>query len=186
MYQYMFERKTSPWEMASWDEGDLQNFEIESELINRLYSIKRIEYDDYSAGSYYLLARMKYKEKNVFVELNASCDSSGFDCQGGGELYVTADATTFYNAMASPLNERESILASLYEDDYDIAIQPEAAVSRVSSWHNPSPLLFLCHVAVRDNKHRLAHYPEVLPKCITESLSEFIRVKEAMDDYSFD
>ena len=179
LYQYMFERKTSPWEMSSWNKEDLQNFQIDVDQIDRLYSVTR-EDDDMSGGRFYLLARMKYTDKDMFVELIASCDSSGFDCQGGGEIYITSNPNIFYNTTAIG-REKDKILTSLLEDGYEITIQPE--VNSVSSWHNPPNLLSLCHKAVRDNQHCLAHYPDVLPKLLTNSLNDYIRVKEAMDHY---
>ena len=180
LYQFMFERKTSPWEMSSWDEEELQNFQIDVDQIDRLYSVTYNREDDDMSGDdgFYLLARMKYMDKDMFVELIASCGSSGFARQGGGVIYITSNPNIFYNTTAIG-REKDKILSSLLEDGYDITVQPEA----VSSWHNPPKLLFLCHKAVRDNQDCLAHYPEVLPQSLTNSLNDFIRVKEAMDDY---
>ena len=180
LYEYMFEHKTSPWEMSSWNEEDLQNFQIDVDQIDRLYSVTNTQEHDMLGGDFYLLARMKHMNKDMFVELKAFCDSSGFDCHGDGSIYITSNPNIFYNTMVIG-SERENILSSLLEDGYKITIQPE--VNSVSSWHNPPNLLFLCHKAVRDNQHCLAHYPDVLPKPLTNSLNDFIRVKEAMDDY---
>nr|BDT63178.1 MAG: hypothetical protein [Hemigrapsus takanoi nimavirus] len=78
-YQYMFERKTSPGEMACWDQEELMNFCVKSENIDRLYSLDCHEDGDYSEGDYYLVARVRHGDRHVFVELIASCDSTGFE-----------------------------------------------------------------------------------------------------------
>lgn len=184
-YQFLFKRKTSPCERSSWNENDLQNFTIDVNQIDRLYSMTPVKEDILSGGRFYLLSRMKYMDKDMFVELTAFCDSFGFAYEGGGEIYITSNVDIFYNAVVSRLEQRKSILASLIEDKYYITIQPEVAENRVPFCHNPPELKLLCHVVVRDNQQCLAHYPDVLPKLLTDSLNEFIRVNEAMDDYLF-
>lgn len=181
-YQYMFVRKTSPWEMASWDQKELMNFSVDADDIDRLYSLDCNEEGDYSEGNYYLVARVRHGDRHIFVELIASCDSTGFECQGGGELYITANPNIFYNVVAQRLSNHEAVLASLVEDGYSIVPQTNAASCPVTSWHNPPRLMLLCHEAVRDNKQRLAHYSDVLPKSLTDSIHEFIQVWEAMED----
>ena len=182
LYQYMFDRRTSPWEI--WEKDELDKFEIDLYKIDRLYSVIHNSYDEYRDGSFFLVARMIYKNMNVFVDFSASCDSSGFDCCGGGEIYVTTDVNLFYNAIAYKLNDNQegNILTSLLEDGYEITIQPEVT-NRISSWHNPSKLVYLCHVFIRNNEERLAHYSNVLPPSLVNSVKDFIKVKKAMDHY---
>lgn len=182
IYQYMFERKTSPWEAASWDEEDLHKFSVDEWDIDRLYSLKCYEEGEYSEGDYYFVARVKHGEKHVFVELSASCDSSGFECHGGGEIYVTADVNVFYNVIACGLSNQEAVHASLLEDGYDVVPQYQVTPCPVTSWHNPSKLMFLCHEAIRDNSHLLGHFPAVLPPSLSKSIREFISVHEAVED----
>lgn len=182
LYQYMFERKTAPCERASWDEEELKDFEVDEDDIDRLYSLDCHEDENYSEGDYHLAARVRRGDMHVFVELIASCDSSGFECQGGGELFITANANIFYNVVACQLDNQEAILASLLEDGYDIVSQVGGRLCPVTSWHNPSRLMFLCHEAIRDNKQRLPHYRDVLPKSLADSVLEFIQVREAMED----
>ena len=38
-YQYMFDKRTSPWEMKDWDHEELNNFTIETQNIDRLYHL---------------------------------------------------------------------------------------------------------------------------------------------------
>lgn len=182
MHQSIFDRRTSPWEMSSWDQDELQSFLIDHSCIDRVY-VLRSRTDPLSAeGDYSLIARMKYKDKHIFVSLEANCDSSGFDCQGYGEIYVSFDASIFYNTILCEESNNELMFNLLRQDNYDVTVLPESGQSRVTTWHNPSSLLFLCHEAFRHNKHRLAHYADVLPKRVADSLDEFIKVKEAVEE----
>nr|WOZ57630.1 hypothetical protein MmNV_37 [Menippe mercenaria nudivirus] len=182
IYQYMFDNKTSPWERSSWGEDELENFKIDVDCIDRLYFVSCIRYGDYSEAEYAMLARMEYNGKKVFIDFSASCDSTGFDCQGGGETYVTFDVNIFYNVIVSVRNDSGCILESLQEDGYDITILPGiATVPSVSSWHNPMTLRFLCHVTIKDNLPSLQHYTQVLPKCLVDSVTEYIKIKEASE-----
>ena len=167
LYQHMFKRKTSPCEISTWDD-DLHNFKIDKNQIDRLYAVNRNINED--EVEYYLLCRMKYKDKNVFVKLIAIC--SWRIC--GGEIYVTTDANIFYNVVVSV--KKEKILESLLEDNYNITIYSDLS--------NPPKLMYMCHKVIMDNQHRLAYYPEVLPKSLTKSLNEFITIKEAMNAYN--
>ena len=45
IYQYMFERKTSPWEMSTWDDN-LYSFEIDTDYVDRLYAVIRTTIED--------------------------------------------------------------------------------------------------------------------------------------------
>jgi len=94
LYQHMFEKRTSPWEMQTWDYEDLQNFTIKLKRIDRLYYIYNFD-DDVSSRSYEIIVRMSYKKEKVFVHMTAGCDFTGFDCQGGGEIYITKSAYPF-------------------------------------------------------------------------------------------
>ena len=174
-FQYMFKRK-----IFKQERDDFHNFEIDIDQIDRLYAIDRITNGDEFEGSYYLLCRMKYKDKNVFVELFAySIEPGGFENQGIGEIFVTANANIFYNNIS--VKNKESILTWLHEDNYDIIIYPEKQVD------SPHKLMYMCHKVIMDNHHRLAHYPEVLPESLTKSLNEFITINDATlseDEYS--
>lgn len=179
-YQWMFERKTSPFEKF-WDEED-PRFDIEANDIDRLYYMRAIRTGEYNESDYCLVGRMKYKGGHVFVEMYAGCDSSGFDCQGQGYIYVTADPNIFYNVVAVQLDNSDDILQSLLDDGYKITCV-EAVTDRVTAWNNPCRLLFLCHEAVKDNIDRLAHYSDVLPPPLAKTMDEFLKYREASDDY---
>ncbi|XP_045586244.2 uncharacterized protein [Procambarus clarkii] len=180
-YQKMFERKTSPWEMELWREGELENFIVDLKKVDRLYHIYNCD-DDVTGSEYELLVRMEHNDQHVFVELIAGCDFTGFDCDGGGEIYVSFNANLFFKTVGTRYDE-DLIYQSLIEDEYRVEGRTPYDRCSVASWHNAPTLKFLCHLTVSDNKHQLRHYPDVLPKVLTDSLNEFIGIKDAIEDY---
>ncbi|XP_071550327.1 uncharacterized protein [Panulirus ornatus] len=181
-YQYMFERKTSPWEMARWEDGELQQFRIEVQDVDRLYYINHFD-DGVSGSSFAMLVRVVYKGAELFVELNANCDYTGFDCQGGGEIFLTLNANLFSKVLICNEYDMELLYEALARDGYHIEGQNEYDRSPVSAWHKPPMLKFLCHLAIKDNQDRLHHYKQILPKLLVDSVDEFIHIREAISDY---
>lgn len=181
--QYMFDRRTSPWELAEWDKDELQNFNIQVEKIDRLYSIKH-EDDGISDRSYYLLARMEYKKDDfVFVELAASCDFTGFDCRGGGNIFVTKHVSLFTKVINLPPDVMTSIYQSLRDDGLSFEEQTEYDRTPSRLWHNPPMLKYLCHKIIYEEKEDLKHYGQVLPKILKESVDDFIKTRDAIESY---
>ncbi|KAK7082297.1 hypothetical protein SK128_024129 [Halocaridina rubra] len=88
MYQSSFEKRTTPMEAQYWDYDTLQQFEIDLEKVDRVYDIYYLD-DGVSGERFYLVARMVYNEELIYVELAASCDFTGFDCQGEGYVFLT-------------------------------------------------------------------------------------------------
>ena len=87
-YQKTFEKTTTPWERHTWNYEKLQEITINVEKIDRLYYINLNR--DLDISEYRLIARMNYgNNKFLYVDLDASCDYSGFDCQGGGTISVS-------------------------------------------------------------------------------------------------
>lgn len=150
-YQYMFERKTSPWEMELWDEEELHNFKVDVENISRVYYVKCS--DDDFGSDFYLLMRMKYMGKHVFVELSAGCDYTGFDCQGGGDIYITFNPNNFFNVALESINDEEFLLESLKEDGYHIEQHQETKQARIEAWSNSSSDLKLMSREAIQNNH---------------------------------
>ena len=122
-YQYMFERKTSPWEMSQWDPSELRHFEIDLDRVDRLYHIN--SENEEKDGQYFMLARMEYQDaRHVFVELDARCDSSGFDCQGDGSIYLTMNPNLFSRLMNWAYHKMERLYQCLAEDGYSLKSPP--------------------------------------------------------------
>lgn len=183
-HQDKFERKTTPWEMSSWDQQELHDFHIDLEMIDRLYYINHTN-DGVSGSTFHMLARMEYRDAPVFVELSAGCDYTGFDCQGGGDIFVTRHADLFCKVVTRPDtgDGLQPLYLSLVEDGYEVEEQTEHDRLPVTCWHNPPALRFLCHLAVYHNLHRLHFYPRVLPKPLIDSVQEFVKVREAITAY---
>lgn len=184
-YQYMFERKTSPWERSEWLDEDLHDFELELEEVDRLYYICKNNYDE-NDQFFHILARVCHGGSHLFVELSASCDYTGFECQGFGDIFVTKSANIFFQVILREDYDRDAIRASLLSDGYELddLIMP----SRPSLLMQSAPMLkFLCHVAINDHKDLLTPgYKEVLPPILRDSVDEFINVREAIDIYDRD
>ena len=86
-YQYMFDKRTSPWEMKDWDHEELNNFAIEPENIDRLYHLIADD-EDQTFGSWEICCRLEYIGERYFVEMYANCDYTGFDCQVKAKYFV--------------------------------------------------------------------------------------------------
>ena len=70
-YEHIFERKTTPWEIHTWDYKDLQEITIDLEKIDRLYDIYHQDDDDEYLISYELTARMDYNNNPLYFKLFA-------------------------------------------------------------------------------------------------------------------
>lgn len=150
-YQFMFERKTSPWEMCEWKESELQNFKVEAEKIDRVYFAHCTE--DECGSNFYVLCRMKYTDKHVFVEFAAGCDYTGFDCQGGGEIYITFNANNFFSQALQNLDDTDDtnlLLHGLQEDGYNVDAHQESRKARIESWNDLLTSNFLCHETISE------------------------------------
>ncbi|XP_050710585.1 uncharacterized protein LOC126995225 [Eriocheir sinensis] len=182
-YQFMFERKTSPWEMFEWDQNELQNFKVEAEKIDRVYYVHCTE--DELGSDFYVLCRMKYANKHVFVEFAAGCDYTGFDCQGGGEIYITFNATNFFNEALQNLHDTDDtnvLLHALQEDGYHVDAHQESRKERIDSWNNPLTMNFLCHETIKDCRGSCTCCPDVLLKPLINGIDQLIGADAATDN----
>ena len=147
-YQYMFHRKTTPLELKEWDYDELQKFEINLEIVDRLYYIKE---DCHSNGSeFQLIVRMDYKGTHLYVELAASCDYTGFDCVGGGYIFVSRDADLFMKLVLEPQCAKNLIYKSLAEDGIHAEAEEEESYSTYARLFikNPPSLKYLYYEAL--------------------------------------
>ena len=175
--QHLFEIRTTPWEM---DDKELQKFSIVEKYIDRIYHIC---VHDGDIQHYRLIARMDYKEqKHYYVNMMADCYSScDFQEGGNGHIYVSGDANVFMNTVLDKECESHLIFKSLEEDG--IKIDKYDTVRR-RFWKNPPLLQYLCHEAVYENQNLLnKYYPQVLPKLLVKSVTDFMKIKKAQQDY---
>ena len=182
-YQWMFDTRTTPWERDQWDDKELQNFKIMVEYIDRIYHIWF--YDDGVTGQEFrLIARMDYGGQHLYVEMNANCDFTGFDCQGQGNFYVSRDANLFMKTVLNKACKSHLIYKSLQEDGIICEEQTEYDSVKRMFWRNPPLLKYLCHESVYKNQNLLnSYYPKVLPNLLVISVRDFIKVKETRKDY---
>lgn len=195
-YQFMFEKRTTPWEMKNWDYDELQKFVIIPEMIDRLYFIE--EESNVGGSIYNLIVRVDYNGEFLYVELSASCDFTGFDCQGGGQIFISKDANLFMMLTLPDKDcEKDLIYNFLAEDGIQVEMRYEQdkvyTYTSFPMFRENLPMLkflchvpmlkYLCHEAVYFNKDILQGYASVMPKNLTDSLDDFIRTREAIIDY---
>ncbi|XP_066944386.1 uncharacterized protein [Macrobrachium rosenbergii] len=181
-YQYMFDRRTTPWEMAQWDHDELQSFKVDLEKVDRLYYI--YFHDDESFGQEYaMIARMDHKGLPLYVELSASCDYTGFDCQGQGVIFVSRDANLFMKLCITRECNRDLIYQSLEEDGIQVEEQTEYDACRRMQLKTAPMLKYLCHQAAYEHRAKLWPQFSCLPKILANSVDEFIKFRDAKDVY---
>ena len=181
-YQDMFDRRTTPWEKIMWDDDELNNIKIDPKAIDRLYYI--YHFDDQCTGQNFNMAgRMVYNGQPLYVELSASCDFTGFDCQGHGVIFVSTDANLFMKLVMTEKFQKDAICESLAHDGIIIEEQTEYDSCERMFWKNAPMLKYLCHQVVYENQTELKHYSQVLPKVLTDSIIDFIRTKDAKKSY---
>ena len=187
LHQSLFERRTTPFECNEWDYKELQEFEINTEIVDRIYYINA------STGyCYQMITRMDYNFTPLYVEIVAICCCIGFRCHGAGFIFVSRDANLFMKLVLSPLLERTKarIYKSLAEDSISMEMEEEedkySTYSREIRKTLPT-LKYLCHEAVYLNREILRRYSSVLPKILIKSVDEFIKTNDAIlayeDDY---
>lgn len=181
-HQHSYSRRTTPWEMALWDQDELHAFTIDIIEIDRVYAISNSE--DVSGNEFHLIARIEHKNQLLFVELTARCNYTGFDCYGGGMIFITTNPNLFAKVL-SIQNQTESarIYKSLRDDGY--YIEDPTEFDRITSnlWQNPPTLKYLCHLHIYDNRQILPFYKQILPQTLVESVNDFIQTQESIYDY---
>lgn len=181
-YQCMFDKRTTPWEKTLWDDTELENFKIDLEVVDRLYYIYQFD-DGVNGREFQMTARMDYKGRKVYIELVAGCDYTGFDCQGGGVIFISLDANLFMKLILTEEYQSDLIYKSLAEDGIETEEQTEYDTCSRMRWTNAPMLKFLCHMSVYDNRKSLEHYPRVLPKILKDSVRDFIKTRDAKKSY---
>ncbi|CAL4088240.1 unnamed protein product [Meganyctiphanes norvegica] len=177
IYQYMFVKRTSPWEMQSWDYNELENFKVDLNKVDRLYYIEHFD-DSVNSRTYEILVRMDYRGEHIFVRLSAGCDFTGFDCQGDGEIYITRNPNIFLKSIVDRHHNPSLIYQNLLEDGYRVEEPSEFDLTPRHLWNSVPMLKFLTHQAIHEHRDHLRHYPQVLPTVLTDSVTEFIQVQE--------
>ena len=184
MYQHIFRKITTPWEMADWEDDELQFFEIETDNIDRLY---HINFEDvYGDSSFELIARTQYKGQPLFIELKASCDYHGFDCDGVGAIFVSRDANVFMDFVLNSSHKKKLIYDSLRNDGIHICKQN----CFFDPWRgkNVPMLLNLCYQKIYQlQKISDSFFINTLnfPTSLIRSINEFTALEKAREKYEF-
>ena len=128
-YQDTFERRTTPWEMNQWNYDDLQAIEIDLERVDRLYHIKISE--ESGDRIFEMIGRMQYNEEILYVKLYAGCDSSGFSCHGGGNIFISRDPNLFMKQPFESKIDKYLIYKSLADDGIEVEEEEQSEFDSV-------------------------------------------------------
>ena len=184
-WQKLFIRKTSPWEMVEWGPGELESYMVDDDGLDRVYYT--YEFDGHGVGDreYTLLGRMRYGSRTSYFALEASCDFTGFTCQGGGYIYVTFDPQIFLKSVVTPRQNPYKIWTFMVEDGLKVDEPTPFDLVPVRLWKSVPMLKYLCHQTVYDHRDTLAgEATKVLPRILVDSIEEFIRTRTTRDHYS--
>ena len=199
LQQHMFIKATTPWEEKNWNKGELKDFEINLDDVDRLYYID--SHRDYGLlsdiGRYKVVVRIEYNGPRncsyissgnhisdtgnrqpdiLYVELSAR-----YDClyhpngmfSRSSRIFISRDARLFMSLVLG--TPSDSVYELLAEDGIIIEQQQD----------DPPSLKYLCHSTVFVNRDRLdGQYKIVLPKMLSDSVEYFIRIREAEQYYS--
>nr|BDT62228.1 MAG: hypothetical protein [Penaeus semisulcatus majanivirus] len=182
-FQYLFEKRTSPWERASWDDQDLEDFKIQADMIQRLYYIFHSD-DGVSHRGFELAVRTVHKGKVVYASMTAGCDFTGFECQGDGEIYITCDAQIFLKSVLNTTIDLHGIWKSMVSDGLSVEEPSPFDLLPMWQWNNVPMLKFLCHMKVYDERDKLRELASlVLPKTLAQSVEDFLKTRETKDHH---
>ena len=184
-WQELFIRKTSPWEMVEWEPGELESYKVDDNRVDRVYYI--YEFDGFGVGhrEYTLLGRMRYGSRMSYFALEASCDFTGFTCQGGGFIYVTFDPKIFLKSVVTPCQNPHKIWTFMLEDGLELDEPTPFDLLPVRLWKSVPMLKYLCHQTVYNHRDTLAdEAARTLPRMLADSIEEFIRTRTTRDHYS--
>nr|BDT63581.1 MAG: hypothetical protein [Pasiphaea japonica whispovirus] len=180
--QHMFNKRTTPLEKSTWGEQELKKFRFDVKSINRVYFIYHFD-DGVSGHKFEMVARMLYKGEHVYVQLKASCDFTGFDCEGHGVMFVSKDANLFIKLILTDKHPKGLIYQSLTEDGIEIDQMDECSWNTKYMYCHAPTLKFLCHKAIYKNKNKLQHYSSTLPNVLKQSVDKYITFNEAKESY---
>ena len=113
-HQDMFDRKTPPWEKKLWNLEDLKAFIIDLEEVDRIYFINCDSDEEYN-----MVARLNHRGESIYVQMLANSDSSGFECQGHGNILICRDANLFLD-MLQDIRNKHPIRKALMDDGVEL------------------------------------------------------------------
>ena len=111
IFEKEFDRKVPPWELSQWGDGELETFQIEFEQVDRLYYIKPNSGDAFFEEEYYMVARMNYKGRHVFIDFQANCfNDFGYGSRDYGVITISNDGDSFMRANINEFRDRKSVV----------------------------------------------------------------------------
>ena len=181
IYQFMFERRTTPWEKDLWNYDELQAFTIKLEEVDRLYYI--YYRSDVDGKEFKMVARVDHKGQSLYIEMNASCDFTGFDCEGQGCIFISSEANLFMKLIMTSDLEVERISQSLEEDGIKMETLDQFDRYSHLGRRHVSMLMYLCHQTIYDHRDTLEKHIVSLPKYFQNNVREFNRTQDAILSY---
>ena len=193
-------RMTTPGEKHLWDKDELQKFEINLELIDRLYFI--YSRDMVNDKIYEMICRMHYKGKPLYIEFHAYhhmkfnplYQPNHFRCRCNncknircGKIFISRDVKLFMRLVLKTHYDNEILIYNSLKED---GIEIEDQWQYNDYWRyfpfkeKKIPTLeYICHEFICKNKQKLESQFVQLPKIIANSVEDFIRVDMAIDEY---
>ena len=203
-YQNTFQKKTTPHERKLlWNENELESFKIVTEEIDRLYYINYDE-DGIWGRDYHLVARIgNYKGRQLYVELVAGCDYSGFchyGLNGWGTIYVSSNPSLFMKIIIfkemdpkliiknllyqrlRPRYDKTLIYQSLREDGF--YVEEMDIYSKIFRMKNAPMLKHLCYENIYTHFEVLQSSLSTLPHLLKINVKDFKQYQDAIKDYN--
>lgn len=185
-FQEMFDRRIPPSDAMLWAKDELKDFTIDLSMIDRLFYIHYAgEEQGYDGEEFVMGARMDYKKRKVYVELNVGCNSWGFGYgEGGGNIFVCDNANLFFKVVMTPKYDHERICALLKSDNILIEDCTEYEKCSLFNKRTIKSLTFWCYHATYLNRHRLQYQFTQAPNVIQKQINNFIDLVDAKDAYN--
>uniref|UniRef100_A0AAU8GF44 Uncharacterized protein n=1 Tax=Faxonius propinquus nudivirus TaxID=3139431 RepID=A0AAU8GF44_9VIRU len=183
-------------EKQLWGKDEIKNFEINFEDLDFLYHMKYFK-NKKKGLLYEMVAKMKYNNKFLFIELEINTEECHFDCCGVyGTIYMSYNANLFYNVINAKLNyieyDIELMKNALEQDDNILDDLNIYNTNNLRFWCN-DPIMYKRHFSylpikdtdIDDIFHDLYKKCKNNKKSIVENIREFIVINQALLEYYY-
>ena len=174
--------RITPWEQNLWEDDELENFEVDVELVDRLYYIDHFSMLNPLCPKFCNLGcRMVYNGKHIYIKMRANCSYDSWR----GDIFVSKDVNLFLKQAKLTTYEWDGTLDSLAGDSIVVEEQTMYDVYSREAWISPPTLRYLCNRSIYDNDIRREQYSSVLPQLLTSDVDHFIKMKEKIGIYVY-
>ena len=179
--EYTYYKRTPPWELSQWANGELERFKIKLEQVDRLYQLNIIDNEDWLGVE--MVARLNYEGRHIFVKIHVNNYITACQCVGDCIILISTDADSFMRTVITSEYQGDLVQKSLAEDGIFIQSPTEYDHCDMKFWKSVPNLKYLCHHNIFANQTKLRNYANVLPKILTKSIDDFIKMKSTKKFY---